>query len=111
MSGLDPHMIKLWKLIINGAFTLLYFDAYDIWDWYKLTFISNCCLIKLDQLKMLTAQTLSAIHYKGLACLLWYISLAEYSMCSRLLFTLHRHYSDCCSDEGFEVFPGEFDGF
>jgi hypothetical protein len=51
------------------------------WVWYKLTLVNNSCLIKLDQLKCLTALQPLTFHQKALHVVM-YLPLVEYDMCS-----------------------------
>jgi hypothetical protein len=75
-----------------------------------LHLLSNSCLIKLDQLKCLTALQPIAFHYEALHVVI-VSSLVEYDMCSCLLFIIASTPSSCCSDGHFEDFPGGLEEF
>ena len=56
-SGLDPHMIILSEVDNNLLHSFfIHVDAYvNLWDGIHLHSLVTMCLIKLDQLKVLTA--------------------------------------------------------
>jgi hypothetical protein len=80
------------------------------WVWYTLTFVSKNFLIKLDDLKCLTALQPLAFHHKALHVVLVSFPI-EYAMCSYLLFYIASTPSGSCSDGDFEDYPGVFDEF
>ena len=111
-SGLDPHMINLWKSMINlmhlSLFMLL-FSYVNCGFGINLHLLVFMLLIKLDQLKCwMLKPTASTIK----PCMLCYVSACWVRHVLTLVFIIATTQSGCCSDlERFEDFPGDFDEF
>ena len=94
-SGLDPHMINLWKSMTNLmhlSLFMLFISYVNCGFGINLHLLVTMLLIKLDQLKCWMLKPIS-LPQNSLACCILF-PLAEYGMCSRLFSLLQQHYPD-----------------